>query len=241
MDPEKKLPEDPDRFERKSVKEAIRGPLIKCSAWYPQSDLSLLLGSQTQHLATGGERERWSCHWSTSGILMNAAESEQVGETRAVQDDTNESYPAVQVYVINAQHRANVWLISQHLHIHLWAPGPGSKIPLSKIQRKSNHSRLSYENERRESGNCNGALKRKRKRKKYSTHFFPSQRVSREVHWRKRNSTGAWIDEEKICTDSTGGQELFLLLEETNLSVHPPKALLRGPSGRWQPSPDTSV
>lgn len=39
---------------------------------------------------------------------MNAAESEQVGETRAVQDDTNESYPAVQVYVINAQHRANV-------------------------------------------------------------------------------------------------------------------------------------
>lgn len=57
MDPEKKLPEDPDRFERKSVKEAIRGPLIKCSAWYPQSDLSLLLGSQTQHLATGGERE----------------------------------------------------------------------------------------------------------------------------------------------------------------------------------------
>lgn len=30
--PEKQLPEDPGRFEKKSVKEAIRGPLIKCSA-----------------------------------------------------------------------------------------------------------------------------------------------------------------------------------------------------------------
>lgn len=28
MHPEKKLPEDPGRFERKSVKEAIRGPVI---------------------------------------------------------------------------------------------------------------------------------------------------------------------------------------------------------------------
>lgn len=39
---------------------------------------------------------------------MNATESERDGQTRAVKDDTNESYPAVRADVINAQGRANV-------------------------------------------------------------------------------------------------------------------------------------
>lgn len=39
---------------------------------------------------------------------MNATESEQDGQMRAVKDDTDESYPAVRAYVINAQCRANV-------------------------------------------------------------------------------------------------------------------------------------
>lgn len=47
-------------------------------------------------------------HRSIGGFLMNAAESKWGGGRIAVKDDTNESYPAVLVHVINAQHRANI-------------------------------------------------------------------------------------------------------------------------------------
>lgn len=43
---------------------------------------------------------------------MNATENEKSRQTKAMKDDTNESYPAMWVYVMNAQHRGNVWLIS---------------------------------------------------------------------------------------------------------------------------------
>lgn len=68
-------------------------------------------------------------HRSIGGFLMNAAENKWGGGRIAVKDDTNESYPAVLVHVINAQHRANIWLIRQHLHIFALtfeAPGTGA-------------------------------------------------------------------------------------------------------------------
>lgn len=45
---------------------------------------------------------------SFGGILMNATENEKSRQTKAMKDDTNESYPAMWVYVMNAQHRGNV-------------------------------------------------------------------------------------------------------------------------------------
>ena len=47
-------------------------------------------------------------HGSFGGILMNATENEKGRQTKAMKDDTNVSYPAMWVYVMNAQHRGNV-------------------------------------------------------------------------------------------------------------------------------------
>lgn len=39
---------------------------------------------------------------------MNATENEKGRQTKAVKDDTNQSYPAMWIYVMNVQHRGNV-------------------------------------------------------------------------------------------------------------------------------------
>lgn len=39
---------------------------------------------------------------------MNATENKKGRQTKAVKDDTNESYLAIWIYEMNAQHRGNV-------------------------------------------------------------------------------------------------------------------------------------
>lgn len=54
-------------------------------------------------------RERdGASYGSIGGILTNATEGERGRQTRAVKDDTNESYPAGWVCMMNAQCRANI-------------------------------------------------------------------------------------------------------------------------------------
>lgn len=97
---------------------------------------------------------------------MNATENEKGRQTKAMKDDTNESYLAIWIYVMNAQHRGNVWLIREPLCIiTLTLESPGKRVVVkgltcfqARFKEKNNHSRLSYKNEWRESGNCNGAF-----------------------------------------------------------------------------------